>query len=62
MVDHHPSQVSTGILHHLNQLDVKVVDHRQVDLDHVLFGDPGHVVGSDRRIARWVLPDHETRH
>ncbi len=36
-------QVATGIFHHLDQLDPRILDHRPIDLDHLLSRQIRHV-------------------
>jgi len=33
-------EISAGVLHHLGELDVKVLDHCPVDFDHLFGGEP----------------------
>jgi len=49
-IEHEPTEVATGVLHHLQQLDPEIFNHRPIDLDHVGLGDPGDVSGIDDRV------------
>jgi hypothetical protein len=40
-------QIAPGILHHLDQLDVKIFDHGPVDLSHLVRGQRGQLGSSD---------------
>jgi hypothetical protein len=54
-------QVPASILHHLNEVDVQVLDHRPIHRDHLFGGEKRHCLDAwEHRLAR-VLAMAETK-